>query len=173
MPVELWKDIEGYEGLYQVSANGEIKSLSRPGVPGTKRGPRVERLLKNRDTNHGYYSVILYLDGNSKGFLVHRLVAQAFVENPEGKPQVNHKDLNKLNNAHTNLEWASNIENIAHAAAAGRYSGELRSSSKLSYCKAAEIRRKLELGATQTSLAGAYDVSLRAIRAVKLRETWN
>ena len=99
---EIWKDIEGYEGLYQISNKGRVKSL--------KWGK--ERILRPGINGSGYYFIGLYNDGVSKQFQLHRLVAQAFIPNPENKPQVNHLDENKKNNCIENLEWATAKENL-------------------------------------------------------------
>ena len=110
---EVWKDIAEFEGLYQVSNLGNIKSL-RFGCHNSKRG-KSTKLLKATKTNVGYYKVQLYNNGYSKIMYVHRLVAEAFVPNTYNKPQVNHIDGNKSNNIFTNLEWVSPSENQLHA----------------------------------------------------------
>lgn len=99
---EVWKDIEGYEGLYQVSNLGRVKSLPK------RDGFRFlsERIMVGGMSNH-YRCVILSNRGNQKGFTIHRLVAKAFLPNPDNLPQINHKDENKLNNRVDNLEWCS------------------------------------------------------------------
>ena len=98
---EIWKDIEGYEGLYQISNKGRVKSL--------KWGK--ERILKPGITSSGYLKVLLCKNGMIKHIKIHRLVANAFITNPENKPQVNHKDENKFNNSVNNLEWSTAKEN--------------------------------------------------------------
>lgn len=95
MKKEIWKDILGYEGLYQVSNFGRVKSL--------KFGK--ERILKLTKDKDGYLIVNLYKNNKSKTFKVHRLVAEAFIPNPDNLPQVNHKDEDKSNNIVSNLEW--------------------------------------------------------------------
>lgn len=108
---ELWKDIEGYEGLYQVSNLGRIKSLVRVrnnyDINTTLFTKIVvpEKIRKLQLTKDGYYRVGLTKNKKQTYFQVHRLVAKAFIPNPENKPQVNHKDENKLNNRIDNLEW--------------------------------------------------------------------
>lgn len=99
---EEWKDIPDYEGLYQVSNYGRVKSL--------KYGK--ERIMKQRKRKDGYLLVCLYKDGVIKSFTVHRLVASAFIPNPNNLPQVNHKDENKENNCAKNLEWCDRKYNI-------------------------------------------------------------
>lgn len=99
--MEEWKDIEGFEGYYQVSNQGRIKSLPRKWA-GTK-----ERLLKLNEDNYGYYYVIFVKDGKRKRYLVHRVVAKAFIPNPLNLPCVNHKNENKKDNRVENLEWCT------------------------------------------------------------------
>ena len=95
MKIEIWKPVVGYEGLYEVSNWGRIKS--------TKYGKeRILKLIKDKD---GYLFVRLYKNGIIKNYFVHRLVAQAFIPNPDNLPQVNHKDENPINNVVSNLEW--------------------------------------------------------------------
>lgn len=95
--MEIWRDIEKYEGLYQVSNQGRVKSL--------KFGK--EKILKSGKDKDGYLKVDLCKDGKKKTCQVHRLVAQAFIDNPSNLEQVNHKDEDKTNNNVSNLEWCS------------------------------------------------------------------
>lgn len=106
--MEIWKDVEGYNGKYQVSNYGNVRSFSK-----WKKGD----LLKPSITTTGYYYVNLVKDGRKKivPTRIHRLVATAFIENPEEFPEVNHIDGNKLNNHVSNLEWVSRSRNIRHA----------------------------------------------------------
>lgn len=106
---EVWKDIKGYEGLYQVSNLGRIKSLPR------KRTIKTERILSPKFNKGGYLEVALCKNSKYKMCRVHRLVASAFIQNPENKREVNHIDGNKLNNKADNLEWVTPSENIRHA----------------------------------------------------------
>lgn len=97
---EVFKDIPGYEGLYQVSNLGRVKSLN---YLNTKQ----EKILKFRQNNCGYLYVTLSKNGIAKCYSVHRLVARTFIENPANLPQVNHIDQNKQNNCALNLEWCT------------------------------------------------------------------
>lgn len=114
-----WKDIIGYEGLYQVSNTGLVKSLSRAvkSVHSNKWYTKQDRILKPEITlkGLGYYRVQLCKDCIINKIPVHRIVAMTFILNPENKPQVNHIDGNKLNNHVENLEWATASENVQHA----------------------------------------------------------
>lgn len=100
---EIWKDIVGYEGLYQVSSYGKIKSILK------------NKLIYQEVGNVGYKVVALYKNNKRKKVTVHRIVAKAFIPNLKNLPQVNHIDGNKLNNCVENLEWCDNRYNQIHA----------------------------------------------------------
>lgn len=100
---ETWKDCKHYEGLYEVSTIGRVKNK------------KTGKILKQCMESSGYYKVNLYKYGKVKNESVHRLVALTFIDNPDSKPQVNHIDGDKLNNEVTNLEWATQSENMKHA----------------------------------------------------------
>lgn len=116
MENEIWKDINGYTGLYQISNFGRVKSLRRY-VRGNGSSVRLieERILIHSVNPKGYPFVSLNKKNEKHNFRIHRLVAESFIPNPDFKPQVNHKDGNKLNNHFTNLEWCTNGENQIHA----------------------------------------------------------
>lgn len=109
MKKEIWKPILGYEGIYEVSSFGRIKSLKR-----RSKEDKNERglILKQKKTKAGYYIISLHNQGKEKFFFVHRLVAQAFIPNPENLPIINHIDENKSNNCVENLEWCDQCYNI-------------------------------------------------------------
>ena len=108
---EIWKDIEGYEGYYMVSNMGNVKSVERTARIGNGYRTVHERILKPRKNNDGYPYVNLCKDGNVKTCTIHRLVAQAFIPNPQSLPQVNHIDENKENNHVDNLEFCDIVYN--------------------------------------------------------------
>lgn len=114
---EEWKDIKGYEGLYQISNLGNVKSLSRK-VKHYMGGEKKcnEKILSPDINHHGYCRVTLFNKNKRRRIAVHRLVAEAFVENPNGYPEINHKDENPLNNMCSNLEWCSKSYNINYGA---------------------------------------------------------
>lgn len=118
---EIWKDIDGYDGLYQVSNLGNIRSLDvLVNCRGCGKRIRKGRVLKQKIDKYGYYCVCLCENNKRKYFTVHRLVAQAFLPNPDNLPQVNHKDENKLNNRVDNLEYCTNKYNTNYGTAIQR-----------------------------------------------------
>jgi ABC-type Na+ transport system ATPase subunit NatA len=112
---EIWKDIIGFEGLYQISNYGNVKSCKR--YVNAKFGKRVvnEKLLSLGKDKDGYLMAILCQDGIKKTVKIHRLVANAFIDKFDGKDIVNHIDSNKSNNNLSNLEWVSSLENSCHS----------------------------------------------------------
>lgn len=114
----MWKDIKGYEGLYQVSDNGEVRSLDRH-CTGSRNRLLKGRTLKQTKTTTGYSKVELCKDGHAISKKVHRLVAIAFIQNPNNLPCVNHIDNNPSNNNASNLEWCTQAENVLHAVSIG------------------------------------------------------
>lgn len=130
--MEKWRDIDGYDGIFQISDQGRLRRvteiISVPGrwgkpvlrtIPGWTKGPgfHAERSVTNR--GGGYYQYTTYFRGKCHNFYIHREVAKAFVPNPDNKPSVNHIDGNKHNNCATNLEWATNSEQMQHAVKTG------------------------------------------------------
>lgn len=106
--MEIWKDITGYESLYQISNKGRIKSLQR--FVTSKNGSKQlikEKIRKTSVTTAGYEYVVLSSNGKCKTLLIHRLVAESFIPNPNNLECVNHKDENKSNNCVNNLEWCN------------------------------------------------------------------
>ena len=120
MTDEMWKDIKGFEGMYQVSSLGRVKSVDRV-LPHKTHGTWhiKERILKphwNGPNNSKYLTVFLhYGKGKTKCVHVHKLVAEAFIQNQNNLPQINHIDGNKGNNAVSNLEWTTAAQNTTHA----------------------------------------------------------
>lgn len=109
---ETWRPVINYENLYQVSNYGRVKSLRHIDRRGRKI---VGRVLKPGKSGVGYFTVCLWRNEKPKSYLVHRLVAETYIENPLKKSQVNHIDRNKLNNHVDNLEWTTPSENTRHA----------------------------------------------------------
>ncbi len=113
---EIWKDIIEYEGHYQISNMGRVKSLERIFISQNNAiMPIKEKILKGGYMTAGYKSVVLCKNKIQKSFSIHRLVAIAFIPNPENKPQVNHKNGIRDDNREVNLDWMTNSENGLHS----------------------------------------------------------
>lgn len=134
LPHEEWCDVRDYEGLYQVSNLGRVKSFKRGKV----------KILHGNISDKGYYNVDLFKGSSHKRYGVHVLVAQAFIPNPSNKPKVNHLSGKKNDNRVTEIDWSTHSENIQHAFDIGlnkKFIGEKSHRAKLSNSEAAEIRR--------------------------------
>ena len=114
MEQEIWKDVKGYEGLYQASINGKIKSINHIRKNGTNEYVQKGKILKFNLNSNGYYRVRLSKNGIAKTYRVNRLIALTFIENPLNKKTVNHINGNKLDNRVENLEWATEREQAIH-----------------------------------------------------------
>ena len=130
----VWKDIPGYEGHYQVSNTGEVRSI--------KRHPTI---LKADHQRNGYKRVYLWRDNGKKNCLVHRLVAEAFIPNPSQLTDVNHLDENKDNNAVTNLEWCTHLYNMNYGSAKEK----IRAAS-LGRTYSEEVKKKISLNSSMS-----------------------
>lgn len=129
---EIWKDIPQYEGMYQVSNLGRVKSLERYKDNHSKQQLVPERILAQSLKDNGYQTVSLWKNNKGKNEYVHRLVAMAFLPNPNGLPQVNHKDENKANNTWTNLEWCDSSYNNNYGTKRSRQGETLLNNGKTS-----------------------------------------
>ena len=113
---EVWRDIPGYEGKYQASSLGRIRSLDRVVKRRNWSSFRLPgRVLKPRLSHKGYLLVGLCTEARTKNYSVHRLVARAFIPNPKGKPEINHRNGDKTDNRVENLEWVTTAENVRHS----------------------------------------------------------
>lgn len=169
-----WKEIKGYEGYYEVSTEGKIRSVNRTIKKGEVFISRKSQEMKTFLTN-GYERVSLNKEGKRKKFMVHRLVAETFIPNPENKKEVNHKDANKLNNSVGNLEWVTKLENMRHAEDNNlirRTKGTQRYNSKLNEDLVRELRKRFKEGETCHSLAKEIGVNEKTIRTACLGITW-
>lgn len=118
---EIWKPVVGYEGLYEVSSKGRVKSLAR--VVNRKNGRRQlinEKLILPADNGKGYYRVRLAQNGKNTAYSVHRLVASSFIQNPDKLPEINHIDEDKSNNSVENLEWCDRRYNMNYGTGRNR-----------------------------------------------------
>lgn len=161
--MEIFKDIKGYEGKYEISNYGNVRSTSYKGV----------KILKPSITKNGYKNVILCVNQIKTHKLIHRLVAEAFINNDNNLPVVNHIDCNKLNNIVSNLEWCSVEYNNNHALSNNRIQRfEDRPASKLTKDKVLSIPKLIELGATTDDLANHFNVSRRCIDNIFEGKNW-
>lgn len=162
---ETWKDIRGYEGYYLISNLGRIKSLSKKLFNGNGYFISKEKILMPFLAGAGYEYITLCKKGNKNKYLIHRLVAIHFVCNPKGLKEVNHKDGNKRNNNHRNLEWCSRGYNLKHARDMGLNNsiGVNNKMSKLDEQQVLEIRESKE---KYSLLSIKYNVSISVISDV-------
>lgn len=164
----IWKDVEGFEGLYKVSNEGVLISTPRQG---TKGG-----IVKWHKTKYGYAQYHLHRDCGLRKEYVHRLLAKHFIPNPENKPYINHIDGNPLNNSLDNLEWVTQKENVHHAIETGLFitKGEKSYNAKLKDTEVLEIRdlykhkiyNQRELG----EIYGVHQTNVSCIILNKTRE---
>jgi len=172
---EEWRDIKGYEGLYQVSNKGRVKSLDRTIVD--SRGRIIQhkgRILKPVDSN-GYFVVGLYINKKMKQFKVHRLIMQTFIPNPENKPEVNHKDGIKHNNNIKNLEWNTSKENVNHGLKIGlikRKFGVDHYKTKLKDKDIVEIYDMYKNGRLISDIANKYKMAISSIELILYGTNW-
>ena len=159
---EQWKDVVGYEGLYQVSTFGRVKSFKQ----------NKTRILNPEICRNGYLRIDLRKYGAHKHFLIHRLVAETFLQNHTNKIQINHRDGCKLNNFIGNLEWATAAENIHHAVEKGLHSsGEFCTNARFT----AEQIRFIRDGCkqlTQKQVAAMFNVNPATINEIRLGKTY-
>ena len=123
--MEIWKDIEGYNGKYQISNTGEVRSFSK-----WKNGNLLKGGTCGNPGPYRYVALVGSGRDDIKSIYIHRLVATYFVENPNGYNEVNHIDGNTLNNNAENLEWCSHLENMRHAFKSGKISHEFQRGAK-------------------------------------------
>src|SRR5690606_28733657 len=167
---EVWKDVKGYEGFYQVSNLGRVKSLERH-VPNGDNTFRVvkERYLKTNKKTNEYIKVNL----SGKSFRVHRLVATAFIGNPNNYPEVNHINGDKTDNNVTNLEWCSSSYNMKHNEKLGVVvRGNKHVNSTIDEQTAKEIKILLKSGIKQKDIASKFDITENIVNQINRGLTW-
>ena len=193
IPVEKWKPAVGYEGIYEISNHGRVKSLRRKVEKYPFPYTQKEMIMK---LTHivGYPAVTLRKNNKPKKWLVHRLVAFAFIPNPKNYKEINHIDYNPKNSLYTNLEWCSRSHNVKHGYANGRHKelreskaemlrknpinpatkGELHGASILDNVKALYIRKKFKTRdyKLERLVAIKFNVSVGALRDVIRGKTW-
>lgn len=169
--METWKYIDGFEGMYEVSNCGRIKTLK-------KKEHKIVRLIPD---NKGYYRYSLYKNGKNYTVKIHRLVAQHFIPNPDNKPQVNHINGIKIDNRVENLEWMTNEENMHHSKINNLRKGKMPSCEKHKNAKLTNkdveyIRQNYKKNCRQfggDALAKLYGVHISTIIDVVNRKTYS
>jgi len=172
---ELWKEIEGFEGSYEVSNIGRVRSLDR-NIKVLSKGQFFIRnvrgtILKSKVDRYGYISIELN-NGAPNYYTVHRLVAKAFVVGYFPGAHVNHKNLDKTCNKDFNLEWVTNLENQRHANRAGVRSGTKNGMSKLDDSKVKEIKALLSKGLNTVQIGKIFDVSNVTVSLIRRGKIW-
>jgi hypothetical protein len=145
---EVWKEIDGYEGLYQVSSLGKVFSL------------RNTKNIKLNLSEKGYFRVDLWKENKRNSLRVHRLVAKSFIDNPDNKPQVNHIDGIKTNNNINNLEWSTPSENVRHAISLGL--------KKTSYLVKTMLSERMSIPVIDTSSGKIYKSITEASKSLQV-----
>ena len=159
---EEWRDVIGYEGAYQVSNKGRVRSFYRNKI----------HIMTPTVSIFGYARVMLSKGGDNITVAVHRLVAKAFIPNPDNKPQVNHVDSNRLNNCVENLEWVTTKENVSHSFKFGfRKVGCEHFNSKLGIADVKYIRKNPD-GLLYRELAEKFNVSISTVGKIITGKTY-
>ncbi len=156
----IWREVCGSDGRYEVSNAGAIRKVA------------TQKLVHQYISSNGYMRASIYMDGRYRTVAVHRIIAQAFVSNPDGKPQVNHIDGNKTNNALSNLEWVTASENIQHAY---DYLGKISPAKGHAFNRKltdSQVRKIRDSSMSCYKLARIYGVTPSAIWAVKNRKSF-
>ncbi len=171
---EIWKDIPGFEGSYQASSFGQVRSLDRivPKNTGYTRFAKG-RILQPGATTTGYKYVRLSTLGTAQNFLVHYIVMLTFAGPRPNGYEINHKDGHKANNRLENLEYVTTSENKIHAYAHGLSPiGSARSDAKLNEQSVREIKQLLAAGFTQARIADQFGVTIMVISNIKHGKSW-
>lgn len=174
---EIFRDIPKYEGLYQISNFGKVKSLDRiinSGIKYNSKVLRKGRILKSCTDKYGYLKVLLHKDGVKKNKNIHRLVASSWLNDFSESKQVNHKDGNKLNNYVGNLEMLTNDENIAHGVRHNLFRfGENHPNTKLTKSDVLDIKNRYNLMKESSySISLKYGVCRQTIMNIISGRTW-
>lgn len=165
-PVETWRPVVGYENKYEVSSFGAVRSLDF-----NKTG--ATRLMSLQEDRYGYARVGLSGIGKQKYCLVHRLVAQAFIRNPDNLSAVNHIDGDKGNNSAVNLEWCTNDQNMAHSSRMGLHRhGEAHPRAVLNECRVLEVLRRRNNGESTSSIARSLGVGRSTVGSILSGKNW-
>lgn len=163
--MEEWRDVVGFEGYYLVSNTGKVLG---------KKGLLTPYLAGKVKKGNGYYMVDLYKDSVRKKMYVHTIVATAFVLNPNGLKEINHKNLDKLDNADSNLEWSTRVHNVNHSRGLLGLNGMSNKQyrKKLTPDKVTEIRELIKGGMKQKDVASLFMVSSSMVSMIKNNKFW-
>lgn len=174
---EIWKDVIGYNGKYQVSNLGRVKSITRVITsPNRSSLYKLGRILRPIN-HHGYKCVFLANSGNQKRNTIHRLVVSSFLPNPNGLKEVNHKNGIKGDNRLDNLEWCTRSENMLHAfKVCGRVNaglkGDKNPAAKLTPENVRDIRRMKLSGIAAKEIAEKFNLNKGYVFAIIARDSW-
>ncbi len=174
--MEVWKTIKGYEGCYEASNLGRVRSIDRF-VPTAKGGRNLKGvILRPAIDEWGYPHVSLRIDGYARTFKVHRLIALTFIDNSDNLEQVNHISGIKTDNTVTNLEWCSSSYNVQHSYDTGLNKGCKGESNGKTTLSEEEVIKIFHLSNsgdyTQIELAESFNISRSTVGKIKLRMTW-
>lgn len=177
MNLETWKDIPGFEGHYQASTLGQVRSIDRTVLRNGKPMKLKGKVLKPSPTEKGYLYVNLSIESKPKPHKVHRLVALTFLPNPDDKPAINHVNNDRIDNSVQNLEWCTNQENTNHAKAQNRLAGgsspgEQHPMSKLTADTIRRIRKDFSAGHSGKYICEKYGVSPSHASRIKHGQSW-
>lgn len=172
---EQWKPIKGYEGFYEISNFGRVKSIKRVVTSKTKNGKPSTKMLKERilslqKSTNGYVQVGLSKEKEVRIYRVHRLVADAFIANPDNLPEVNHIDEDRTNNNADNLEWCTHEYNNNYGNKPAK--GEKNGMARLNKTQIQEIRRRRASGESLKSIAADYGISLNHVCNISQGKRW-
>lgn len=174
--MEIWKDIKDYEGLYQVSNYGAVKSLSKSWATGNNNAIRKksETIMKQATDSTGYKQVWLSKNNSPKNTLVHRLVAMAFIDNINNKKCVNHINSIRNDNRVENLEWCTHSENIIHCISKNRKNTQIGINHWMTVLSENDVIniRELSKSMTHQKISEKYPVTRRTVGNIINRKIW-
>jgi hypothetical protein len=173
VPIEIWKDIDGFDGVFKISSHGRCKSIDR--LRFVDNGNIKGKFIRGVLTTKKYLAYHLQYKGIRYSFQSHRLVAEAFIPNPNNYPEVNHKDGNKLNNHVENLEWCTCKQNTRHAFDTGlrvAMRGERNGQNKFKKASIIELKAKRRAGASARLLAKEYRMEISTVYYIMNGKLW-